>query len=155
MGPCRRALNRSSGVAVIGLLLGGCMSDIPFETIDRGTSSGYQEQAALVIRSEERWREVWEQHRAVTMPPPSPPQIDLDQEMVIAVFLGARPTGGFGIEIKRITQRGQALRVLVEETAPDPKALVTQALTFPSHLVRIRRFVLPVEFEFHRTPPHP
>jgi hypothetical protein len=147
MGSFRRHLSGWSGTVVTGWLLGGCVSGIPFETIDRGVDSGYQHWATLVIRTEEAWREVWERHRVAVTPMPPRPQVDFEQEMVIAVFLGERPTGGFALGIKTVERRAHGLHVLIEEMVPAPHAMVTQAFTSPYHFIRLKRRALPVEFE--------
>lgn len=139
---------------VIGWVVSGCVTGIAFGTLDQGSYSGYRDRAALVIRTEEEWQQVWERHTALLTPQPErsvvdfDKEVDFDTEMVLAVFLGERPTGGFAIEITAIHKRPDTLRVLVEETAPDPDAMVTQVLTQPYHVVRLPRIDLPVEFEF-------
>jgi len=143
-----RAAVRWSVVLAMGWLIGGCLSKLPFETIDQGFDSGYRERAALAVRTEEAWRVVWKHHRAPLQPMPERPFVDFNQEIVIAVFLGERPTGGFTVKIRRIEQRVHSVHVLVQETVPDPNSMVTQALTSPYHIVRVKRLELPVEFEF-------
>ena len=138
-------------ILATGWVISGCVEAVPFETVDQGVDSGDQEPAQLVLRSQEAWRQVWERHEALLIHAPEQPPVDFHKEMVLAVFLGQRPTGGFAIEIKAVDTRADALHVLVEETSPPPEAMVTQAFTSPYHIVRLKRVALPVQFEFRRT----
>jgi hypothetical protein len=68
--------------------------------------------------------------------------------MIVAVFSGEKKTGGYGIQITKIEedQKKGELIVCLLETQPSLKAIVTQALTQPHHIVRTRRIDLPVKF---------
>lgn len=136
-----------SVMLLIGWMISGCVDAVPFETIEQGFDSGYRDRAAIVVRTLEEWRQVWERHTTLRLPQPEKPPVDFDREMVIAVFLGDRSTGGFAIEITRIKQRVDGLHVRIEETAPPQDALVTQGFTSPYHLVRIGRLDRPVTFD--------
>jgi hypothetical protein len=140
---------------LIGWMIGGCVDAVPFETIEQGVDSGYRDRTAIVVRTPEEWRQVWERHAAPRAPHPERPAVDFHREMVIAVFLGAQPTGGFTIEVKRIEQRVDGVHVVIEETAPPQDAMVTQAFTSPYHLVRIRRLDRSVIFELSQAQASP
>ena len=71
-----------------------------------------------------------------TIPAPLP-AVDFDKEMVAAVFLGEKPTGGYGVEISSAEVADRSLTVFVRETSPKPGAMVTQAINQPFHIVRI------------------
>lgn len=135
-------------LVALGWLASGCVGSAAFDTIAQGASGGYRERAALVIRTEEQWQALWDRHAATILPKPRPPKVDFTKEMVIAVFLGEQPTGGFSVTITQVEQRVDALRVVVEETAPPPDAMVTQAFSSPYHLVRLKTTDLPIDFEF-------
>jgi hypothetical protein len=57
--------------------------------------------------------------------------------MVVGVFLGSRPTAGYGVEILRTIGGGGAFIVEYVETAPPPGAITAQVLTMPYHLVAV------------------
>lgn len=128
---------------------------VPFETIDQGVDSGYREPGAHVVRTDVEWQQAWDRHTALVSPKPARPLINFGADLVIAVFLGERPTGGFTVTVTAITKRPDALHVLVEETVPSPDTMVTQALTVPYHFVRLKRTDLPIKFEFRAIPQHP
>lgn len=58
-------------------------------------------------------------------------------ETVVGVFLGQRPTGGYGIRVTGASVQGDTLTLTVEVRVPGPGAITTQALTSPWTLVRV------------------
>lgn len=60
-----------------------------------------------------------------------------DGVVLIAVFQGQQPTGGFAVRVTRIERTGERLIVHATFTKPLDNAFVTQALTSPLHVVSI------------------
>jgi len=56
----------------------------------------------------------------------------------IAVLSGARPTGGYSIEVTGIDDNEGKTNVFVKETAPSKDAFVTQVITYPYTIVKAR-----------------
>ncbi len=135
---------------VFSLLL-GCTSvgegEVGFETIEGpGSAIDFIEAEELVISSQEDWMTLWQRLQEGVIPSVPAPEIDFSQRMVLAVFAGEKPTGGFTMAIKRVVKERGGLKVYVEEGSPPPGAMVTQVLTYPYHIVSIPRIDLPVEF---------
>src|SRR5262245_15908184 len=63
--------------------------------LDRGTHSNIDAARQVVVRDAAGWGALWKQH-AGDRPMPA---VDFAREAVAAVFLGTRPTGGFGVEL--------------------------------------------------------
>lgn len=112
----------------------------------RGQQSGAQGRAFLVARSEPEWQTLWER---VGSPPPGPLPTD---RMALAIFLGARNTGGYDVMIedvrteRRIGER-DVLVVGYRERRPAPGARVSQALTSPYAVKLVERSPLPVRYQ--------
>lgn len=53
----------------------------------------------------------------------------------ITVYQGEQPSGGYSIRVEHVTRLGAELRVHAAFITPAPDAIVTQALTSPSHTV--------------------
>jgi hypothetical protein len=53
--------------------------------------------------------------------------VDFARQMVIGVFLGSRPTGGFDIEITSIEQEGADLVVTWRDSRPDQEGALRRA----------------------------
>ncbi|WP_104990206.1 protease complex subunit PrcB family protein [Deinococcus sp. NW-56] len=58
-------------------------------------------------------------------------------ETVVAVFLGQRPTGGYGIRVTGASVQNGTLTLTVEVRAPGEGSITTQAITSPWTLVRV------------------
>lgn len=111
-------------------------------TIAQGSTSGIEEPRQVIIRSQSDWASLWKQHGS----PDLLPEVDFTKEIVAAVFLGTRPTGGFSTQISRSRLEGTTLVIEYSEQAPSADAIVTQALTSPFHIVRLPRHTGAVRF---------
>jgi hypothetical protein len=127
--------------------IGTAASPVLFETIEHGGNSGVRTGKLVVIRDEAAWKKLWMEHKKNRTGDPPPP-IDFSKEMVISVFLGVRPSGGFSVSMTDISDSGSAggLSVTVEETSPGRGCFVTAMLTYPFHIVRVARTEGPVAF---------
>ncbi|MFV1951057.1 MAG: protease complex subunit PrcB family protein [Nitrospinota bacterium] len=114
----------------------------------KGYYSAYTEPLKLVIKTEEQWKEVWTKVHALQFPEPELPKIDFEKDMIIAVFMGERRSGGFSIEIKNIVKTDKEVVVEVEERRPDPGSIVTMALTRPYHMLVVKTSSLPLRFQY-------
>jgi protease stability complex PrcB-like protein len=110
---------------------------VPFKTIAKGLRSGIREPSQIAVRSQSEWQKLWRQHTSTSTVPAPLPVVDFDKEMVAAVFLGEKPSGGYGVEISSAEVADSSLTVFVKETSPKPGAIVTQAINQPFHIVRI------------------
>ena len=101
-----------------------------------------------MIRDSANWDAWWHAHVANVTPAPSTPKVDFASQMVLAVTMGERPTGGYAVAISDVTYGagGDPLLVVVRETAPLKDAIVTQALTAPYHFVTVPRWSGTVQF---------
>lgn len=141
-------------VALVSLLLlFGCLqppignqTSIDFTTIEQSANSGLQDRGAYVITSQAKWQSFWNSSHSNQDPIPSLPQIDFSKETVVAVFMGGKSTGGYSIEIEKISFKpvgsgdpGLAPMIIVnfKETSPAQGDIVTQATTSPYHIVKI------------------
>ena len=77
---------------------------------------------------------LWLQHNGSSQ---QKPEVDFDKETVLAVFSGQKKTGGYQIEITKISQSGSTLNVSYKETSPASSDLTSQVLTSPAHMVKI------------------
>jgi hypothetical protein len=87
----------------------------------------------LAVRTEDQWRTVWAEMQGDC--PKELPPVDFTENMVIAVFLGARPSSGYTVDITEIRGVGNGLEVWVHETRPRPEDLVLAVITYPSDFV--------------------
>ncbi len=108
---------------------------VQFETLERGSNAGYDEPWCGVVRSREELEALWNRLYRRRTPTPSPPELAFEDGVVIAAFMGRRPTGGYAIEVNSVVQSGDELVVEISRREPGPGEIVTQALTSPYHVV--------------------
>lgn len=123
------------------LLLGGSM---PMTTIAKGGISNVMEPREAVVRSADDWTRLWHDHAGADA---DAPPIDFGASMVVGVFLGARNTGGYAVEITAVDQDATGIVVRYTESKPGPGAMLAQVITSPFHLVSIAPADGPVRFE--------
>lgn len=103
---------------------------LPLRRIGRWTGSGIHEARREVIRDAGSLARFWSQVGAGT-----PPRIDFQRELVIAVASGQKPSGGHAIGVTQVTRTGGDLRIEVTESAPGPDCVTTSVLTQPVEAV--------------------
>jgi hypothetical protein len=138
----------SAGLGLGAVLLLACAAgasggsetiEHPFQTIAAEAHSGVHERRREVIRDEASWLRLWSEIHAGATPLPPPPAVDFTRHMLIAVALGTRTSGGFGVKVQRVTSRGETLEVDVALSCPAPGAAVSLSLTQPVEVVRAPR----------------
>ncbi len=112
---------------------------LPFKTIDKNLQSGHTERKDYVIKTPAEWEKLWKQIHPDSDAPPSP-QINFNKQMVIAVFQGQKPSGGYAIEIKKLIYgSNKKIEATVEEKSPGKGCMATSALTTPYHIVVVAK----------------
>jgi len=123
---------RLASVALAGLM--AALNPVAFTSVHHGTQSQIEDAREVAVRTAAEWQALWKEHA-----PPSAklPGVDFAKDMVVGVFLGTRPTGGYSVDIVSVESSGSETVVIYRETQPARDAMLTQALTSPVHLVRI------------------
>jgi hypothetical protein len=91
-----------------------------------------------VATSQSELEGLWRRAYGNLTSPPPVPQVDFNRGGVVAAFLGTRPTGGYGVDVRAVREEGGVVVVDLAITEPAPGALTTQALTHPWVMVAIR-----------------
>jgi hypothetical protein len=136
-----------AALLIAALLQTGASSIQAMTTIAKGPHSAIETPRQAVVRSEAEWKTLWQAH---TGGQPAP-AVDFTRDMVVGVFMGTRPTGGFSVEIVGTRQDQGSLVVEYRETRPGRGAITAQVLTAPFHLVTIPRFAGDVTFQEVKT----
>ncbi len=111
--------------------------------VEKGSQSNIDAARQVVIRSSAEWAAFWKTHN---FDKPAP-RVDFDTEMVLGVFMGSRPTAGYGVAITSVAERDGSLVVTFSETSPRPGTMSAQVLTFPYHIVAVPKRGGDVRFE--------
>lgn len=125
------------------LILALAVQTSGFRVVDKGSQSGIDDARQVVVRTAEDWTKLWRVHGMDRERPP----VDFSRDMVVGVFMGSRPTAGFGIEIASVASEGGTTVVRYRETMPKRDAITAQVLTSPYELVAIPKTSGDVKFE--------
>jgi VWFA-related protein len=113
------------------------------QTINADMMSGVARAEQAVVRTESEWQALWQRHA----PGRPAPAVDFSRNMVVAVFLGSRPSGGYQVQITEARIQGTTLVVYWREGRPGPGQVAAQVMTSPSHIVTVARHTGDVRFE--------
>jgi VWFA-related protein len=116
---------------------------VQMQTLNSDMMSGIDRPQQSVARTPDDWQALWQRHA----PGRPAPAVDFTTHMVVAVFLGSRPSGGYQAEITGITTAGEVMVVQWAERRPGPGQVAAQVMTAPSHLVTVPRHAGEVRFE--------
>eukprot|EP00585_Thalassiosira_rotula_P012761 CAMPEP_0196131004 /NCGR_PEP_ID=MMETSP0910-20130528/1174_1 /TAXON_ID=49265 /ORGANISM="Thalassiosira rotula, Strain GSO102" /LENGTH=235 /DNA_ID=CAMNT_0041390407 /DNA_START=69 /DNA_END=776 /DNA_ORIENTATION=+ len=120
---------------------------LPFQTLSKGDNSGIENAATKVFSTRAAFEEFRGGAGSASSLLPSLPLEVFDNRMVIAVFMGSRSTGGYGVEITSVDQKKDGLVVNFKTSAPAPGDMVSQAFTQPYHIVSVPTTDANVRFE--------
>jgi hypothetical protein len=109
---------------------------IHYDEIDQGAFCGLSERSEYVVEDNESWSILWIDMHNTSSSVPQLPFVDFDYKVVIAVFIGDFPTGGYSAEIKRIVPTLFGHTVHVEERHPGEGCGLLMAITQPYQIVK-------------------
>jgi hypothetical protein len=162
--PFRRAIRRAiigpaAIAALVALVTVGCgdrnpaaPGSVPLARLTPPfgrTYTGLRDAARLVLRDEASFAAVWGAAYQNPGGTPPLPHVDFERDIVIAVALGEQGSGGYTIEVSRVTRRGGLLVVDVESALPGSACAVSLALTQPIDIVKVPAVGGLVSFEDH------
>lgn len=117
-------------------------------SLAQGTYSGVTDERFEVVQDRATFIRLWRETHSAMVPAPDPPDIDFTTEIVVAVFMGRRTSGGHAIEVTGAVETADAVHVSVSRRTPGPDDFVTMAITSPYHIVTLPRREKPVLVEF-------
>lgn len=119
------------------LLISGCSGDTgaPFTNLATGYYSQIDQPQAILITDQAAWQAHWQKLSEAG----APPAVDFATHSVLAVHLGSRGSGGYGVEIAGVRIQGDSLTLTAREIKPQPGQNVTDALTQPYQIIKIPR----------------
>ncbi len=111
-----------------------------WEELVRGDqATGFDEPSFLIVADQGDLLSLWNRAYGSRLSIPPVPTIDFARETVIAVFLGTRPTSGYGVEIQDLRLEDGDLFIDMREVKPPPDSLTAQVITSPWVMLRVLR----------------
>lgn len=90
-----------------------------------------------VARSANRLLRLWNQGHGNQLHLPSVPVINFQQESVIAIYLGSKPTGGYSIDVNDVVIEDGEVYIDITIYEPSATDFTTQAFTSPWVMIRV------------------
>jgi len=113
---------------------------LQWEVLARGSqATGYQAPTFVLVSDEDKLIGLWNRAYGSQLTIPPLPEVDFEHETLLAVFLGSKPTGGYGVVVDRVSVEGGDLFVDMRQTSPAEGTVTTQALTSPWLMLRVLR----------------
>lgn len=91
-------------------------ASLPFVVVGKGAVSGVAEPGTRIARTDAEWQAMW---RSLSLRGAQPP-VQFQNTMVVALFLGSRPTAGFEADITGVRREGDVLVIEWRERVPEP-----------------------------------
>ena len=107
---------------------------IPMRSLSRVSNSLITEPRFVLARDAASFRQLWKEHHGSLE---QLPEVDFALEMVAAVFLGERSTGGYTVTIEQAEEQNGKLSLSYSEAVPPPGSMTIQMLTAPAHLIAL------------------
>lgn len=113
-------------------------SFVTLEQSDIGNDR-FTERENRLFTDQQAFQAFWDDLHGNVEPKPALPQIDFESEIVIAVLLGLRNSGGYAVSIERVVQQNDAVGVEVKEEIPGATCSTATVMSSPYHIIKLRR----------------
>lgn len=117
---------------------------LPMRTLAQSSNSLITDRRLVIMRDADSFRQLWQAHSGLN---DNVPTVAFEREMVVAIFMGEQPTGGYSLNISGIEETPTELVVRYQEKRPSSDQMVIQMLTAPAHWVAIPKRDTPIRFE--------
>ena len=130
--------------AILFAMLMQAASPVPMRAVAKGVVSQVDAPRQVVVRTAEEWARLWS---GQSLDATTPPAVDFSKEMVVAVYLGSRPTAGYSVDIASVGEEGGKIVVKYRETKPQRGMMLAQIITSPFAVVAVPKAAGEVTFE--------
>lgn len=109
--------------------------EISFTTLAEGNNGGFLEQKNVVVKSEEKLQEIWNEAYSNFMKKPPLPKINFETSVVVLVAIGERNNGGFSVKVASVTEHENNLMIIAEENIPNDNCVTTSMISYPYEII--------------------
>jgi hypothetical protein len=118
---------------------------VEFATIAKGDQSAVTGSDSVVISDVATWEATWDGLVAHLLQRPPPPEIDFGDYILLAHFMGQRPTSGYEVEFTEVLE-GDKISATVTEISPGSNCTLLQVITAPYLVIQIPKTDKEVQF---------
>lgn len=121
--------------------------EIAFETLDQGQQSDIEEEQTRTVRTQGELEALYQEHA----PDEDPPDVDLDEHLVLAIFKGQSPDACHGAQITNITGVDDDTLHVTGEFVEVTGTACAEVVTYPYHIVTIDRYDANITYQIDHT----
>ncbi|PCH78165.1 MAG: hypothetical protein COB98_01365 [Flavobacteriaceae bacterium] len=110
---------------------------INFKQLIAESQGGFSSAKFLIIKEKQTTQDVYNQINNIRNPGFEVPTIDYNKQMLFALFMGEKSSGGYTISVDHIIESSNRLTVFINETSP--KGMTTMAITSPFCFVLLEK----------------
>lgn len=125
-----------------------------FTTITEGERSGFDQPSSKVIQDQTTWEDTWDMIMSSLLDPPPPPQVDFAEYILLAHFMGEKPSSGYHAEFSEVLEGANKITAAVREISPGPECLTRAVMTAPYHVIQIPKTDKYVQFTVEKETHH-
>lgn len=140
-------MNAFAGLMLVGLLLAACGTAVETDAGSVGETTAPAGPSLRAIQVEPVEREdaaiafAFDAQEAAGLVVEVPDDLDFGADALVCVYLGERPTAGWGLDLQTASLADGELRILARETRP--RGTVDQVVTYPADCGIVNRDALP------------
>ena len=110
---------------------------LPIQEIASGNYCGITDFQNLCINEEAEWKKYWDLIHKQTIPVPKLPEINFEENMVIASFMGSKNSGGYSARIDEVKWENGSYTIQLTHVSPGSSCFNTMAITQPYLIVQV------------------
>jgi hypothetical protein len=110
-------------------------------------NSGIAKPLLTAVRDHRAWHALWDGIAARNGPRRAAPAVDFSREMLLVAAMGARPTGGYTIQIVSVRDTGRDLVVTAVRTSPGRRCGAAAATSEPADIVKVAATDKPIRWD--------
>lgn len=129
--------------------MGNSPKEIQYEIVEN-IGIAYQNQGIKIFKSYEEYENFYREHTNIISDELPKLNIDFKKEILIGIFLGQRPTSGYGIYITKVTIENKKIIIYANEVCPKKDQIVLMVITYPSVFIKIPKYDYPVELKLNK-----
>ncbi len=119
-----------------------------FNVIKEGTNSGFKAKLNQVIKTQEKFKKVWNKIDVNFTKKEALPKIDFNKQMLAFVALGEQTSGGYAVKINSVTENKKNIIIDVTEIKPGKTCITTSVMTYPYQLLTLEKTSKSVQFNW-------
>lgn len=128
------------GIGTTSAPVSSLPEELVWEVVASGNQAvGFQSASFQLLTSQDQLISLWQRAYGSQLNVPPLPALDFRRETVVALFLGSRPTGGYGIDVQDARDEDGDLYLDLSLSEPAAGAITTQAITSPWIIVSVQR----------------